>query len=704
MTLIHPNGVDLMSYEKRLEEQVRKYQARLSQLAWTAIPADRRGAVLDECGLGEGQTPSYSEHRTILHRVLNELHWPHPKLNFDLLEEEIQQAETFLRYSRSLREEAKKPLQDSGSLMSGGSHVPLMDNPLTSMLKKGRSSKPSKSAKVIVRSKVDGFYYPGVVTSVPNGKLTTVRLADRQEISAHSSLVIPVGGARPCPLLRYGDHALVRVRTSRNGCHPGSDGQCDYYIPGVVQVLPANERKGHALHSILVFNGRVVTCDRRGIVKITEKRYSDTCKFIRQRVGDGTEPTESEESRSEISYTYSSRSSVCMPTPPDSDQESEASSVCSHSQDRSVRSKSRASSASSTHEPVSNGLDLSSLVETQRAQEEVIQQYRKELLAMQEKQKELEEQLVASLSKDQPQPSSVDQPRSETTVDVSSIQEVHAQDDIVAEKKSDAGGTGDDLDDFPDNGVKQEVDAIEASQVLSTCTAATENSHELYPPVRHVEAGVNTDVMTEDRGVGTGPMTESVAVGTEWSQSESESSDEADIGSESINSGTNRSVTESPVEDEIPVQTTPIPTPVPTPPLSRVPTPEHATPVPSKNNTPQHTKPPTPPQSLTSTPSHNHVSISSHSHHDSPTHDSPIRPTPQITPVHVPYEVAPLINQQVLARWPDDGWYYRCTVVGGAGEGQWEVEDASGDTEVIPLGDIITDLADSQKSLQVSYR
>ncbi len=739
VTLIHPGAADLIGYEKRLDEQMEVYYSRLSRLAWEAIPIDNRSSVLQECDVKEGQTPSYREHQEILSRVLSDLNWPRPQLDFDLLDGELRQAESYKRYSQSLREEVKKNCfssrDDTQSVASYS--VPLLDNPLFRVSKNSHSSsRPSKSAKVIVRSEMDGFYYPGVVSNKQNRKSISIQLADKQEISSNSSLVIPVGGARPCPVLYRGDHVLVRVRASRNGRHPGPDGRCDYYVPGRVQVLPGNERKGHALHSVLVFSGHVITCDRRGIVKICEKRYTDTCEYIHEKM----EVESGNGSHSQASYTDSS---ICIPTPPVSDQGSE---TCSLPSTVCTSVHSRVSSIASSHmsSALSNGPSLTTLIENQRAQEELIQKYREELISMQEKQTKMEEQLASQLGRGSDQcailpntgEQSIEIPQENEQNEPSTVlmatSPVHSESHKSTQAKPVSDNSHDDFDDFPDEDVSvQETSPVSPSTVTDNAQHETTNdsaapavanngllpteveAHD-DPPVHHTEVDrVNTNATTEEKGIVTEPMTESVAVGTEWSHSETETSD--DCVDETDNVGM---VVEPSTEEELLAECTPVSTPLPTPPLSRAPSPDHtplSTPPLSHAPSPDHTPLPTPassehsntPSRRTSpTPSLDRIITPSQSHTSTLSQESLPRthpPTPLITPVHSSIMAPPLINQQVLARWPDDGWYYRCLVVGvAAGEGYWEVKDASGDIEVIPSCDIITDLVDSQRPLEVN--
>ena len=111
VTLINPNGVDLKSYEERLRGQVNIYWDRLTKLAWDVIPLEKRGSVITVCGHEETDITdplflAYKEHRDVLRNAMEELGWPRPQMNFDLLEAEIQQAENFIKYSGSLRDEA----------------------------------------------------------------------------------------------------------------------------------------------------------------------------------------------------------------------------------------------------------------------------------------------------------------------------------------------------------------------------------------------------------------------------------------------------------------------------------------------------------------------------------------------------------------------------------------------------------------------
>ena len=116
VTLINPNGVDLKSYEERVGQQVAVYWERLTKLTWNAIPVEKRAAAITECG-GEGSevtdplSLAYKDHKDALRNAMEDLGWPRPRINFDLLEAEIQQAENYIKYSVKLREEGRQGRQ-----------------------------------------------------------------------------------------------------------------------------------------------------------------------------------------------------------------------------------------------------------------------------------------------------------------------------------------------------------------------------------------------------------------------------------------------------------------------------------------------------------------------------------------------------------------------------------------------------------------
>lgn len=59
------------------------------------------------------------------------------------------------------------------------------------------------------------------------------------------------------------------------------------------------------------------------------------------------------------------------------------------------------------------------------------------------------------------------------------------------------------------------------------------------------------------------------------------------------------------------------------------------------------------------------------------------------------------MGEEVLARWSDEGWYYRGTIKQDCGDGSYFVEDSVGDLEQIYRPDIITEADDAENEIGV---
>ncbi|XP_013387557.1 von Willebrand factor A domain-containing protein 3B [Lingula anatina] len=86
-----------------------------------------------------------------------------------------------------------------------------------------------------------------------------------------------------------------------------------------------------------------------------------------------------------------------------------------------------------------------------------------------------------------------------------------------------------------------------------------------------------------------------------------------------------------------------------------------------------------------------------------PEHQQPAVNRPIVIPsiVRLRQSLPPAdVGEEVLARWSDDGWYYRGTIRENCGDCSYFVEDGAGDMERIYREDIITDNDDVQQLLQ----
>ena len=538
-----------------------------------------------------------------------------------------------------------------------------------------------RSQKVIARSCEDGFYYPGLVVD-HSGRQVVVKLADGENMSVLRRFVIPIRGAAPCPVLSIGDHVLAQVRT-RKGPHPSRGGSCDYYIPGTVQVLPEDNRRGHALHTVLVFNGRTVTCPRKGVVKITESLHNSICKFIKAKMSDSHSKEEqgsdyasyfSDEQSIQIDDSVSQRSRSVTQSPlatsPSHSSPERSKSRLSHEDPDGACDISGETAASvltdQLHQQQAYEAEIKSLIENQQTQCELLEQYQRDLTELKLKQSEMELEMKKK-----------------------------------EEEKS--------LEDAVDAGNGRDSRLTLQSSIDKGRESCRSVEGEVVSVVEYREQAVNTGPWTEEKAIETDPMTESRGVGTEWSESssdesESEMEEEEDEKEEVSEAGLleGEGVTEDDqgrkdIEEEdsdTPVSPLHASTPLPSTPSHTTASPPH-----SHLSTPQHTSTPSPLHKTTPTPSHM-------------TTPSPTLTT-KTTPIHQPKDLSVLaehfvklgldafVGREVLARWPDDGWYYRAKVDRRVGQHLYQVIDACDDLETIHLSNIITDTEDAATLLQV---
>ena len=552
------------------------------------------------------------------------------------------------------------------------------------------------SQKVIARSNEDGFYYPGLVLNHTDSRHVTVKFADGQQISVLRKFVIPIGGATPCPSLQISDHVLVQVRTWK-GPHPSQGGSCDYFIPGTIQVLPENSRVGRALHTVLIFNGRTVTCPRRGVVKITESLYKAVCKFINLKMTRFHSKDKQESEHGEYASDFSNeknsnsrRSSTHTPfttSPTHSSVETERSkshlSEDGHSEVTEHNGRVEVDNGEARHKnspQKEHGAEIKSLLESQQTQGELLERYQHDLEELQERQRLIEEQMKSKREESDDKERSRRKDKSHTEgVDIGSSQSVLQETGTENERQISA------------------VRGMEGRDSVVQCC----------------EQGVNTGPWMEEKAVETDPMMESRGVGTEWPPSEGSSSSESEgegeeereeDGGEALNELPSKQSTSSlsPLHASTPLPSSPSHS------LASSPSSQ------SEHNTPNHTITPSPSHKSTPSPTPVHTpSINTPATaEDDPKQqtDSVLTDTtekkkdlPSIAQRLVELGVDAFVGLEVLARWPDDGWYYRAKVVHSMGQHRYQVMDACEDLETIHLSDMITDTQDADTRLQVIF-
>uniref|UniRef100_A0A8D2LAR7 DUF4537 domain-containing protein n=1 Tax=Varanus komodoensis TaxID=61221 RepID=A0A8D2LAR7_VARKO len=254
VTLINPQAVDLDAYKKKLEEAIKIYERRLSQIIWRALPQEEKEKFKHD------KPVSYVDHKESLLQGLENAGWPITYDEVMLLEDEILTGLTYLHQATELQAASREEAQRI---------CPLQINPTKEQKRKMFDA--LKGKKVVARSECTGFYYPGIVV-----RTITPFYALVDFIKGHTEIVplkfiMPVGGAMPCPSLQVGDYVFVRIRKQLGDEH---------YVPGVIIATPNKADLEDKLYTVLKYNNRKEHCVRNGLIKISQRRYTCSCLCI----------------------------------------------------------------------------------------------------------------------------------------------------------------------------------------------------------------------------------------------------------------------------------------------------------------------------------------------------------------------------------------------------------------------------------------
>ncbi|KAK3099856.1 hypothetical protein FSP39_010823 [Pinctada imbricata] len=129
-----------------------------------------------------------------------------------------------------------------------------------------------KGQHVIARRDHDGLYYPGVVVRCPDPRHAMVEFAGKEQVLIPTRLVIATSGAVARPHLMMGDCVLVKVINS--------DVKMECYAPGIVKVTPASETAQAKFYTIVMYNGQEATTLRNHIMKISKSRFEFAIRYI----------------------------------------------------------------------------------------------------------------------------------------------------------------------------------------------------------------------------------------------------------------------------------------------------------------------------------------------------------------------------------------------------------------------------------------
>ncbi|XP_009977126.1 PREDICTED: von Willebrand factor A domain-containing protein 3B [Tauraco erythrolophus] len=269
ITLINPQAVNLDAYKEKLEEAIKSYERRLNLIIWRALSQEERDKFKKD---GPVQ---YMQHKEALLEALENLGWPISYEDVILLEDEILAALTYAQQASDLQEAVKKETEKSSE-----SHISNNKKRLEEEIGKSKSKKRQKGLtkgthkrqKVIARSDITGFYYPGTVIKNISSTCAVVDFSNGETWTVPVKFTLPVGGAMPCPLLQAGDHVFARTGTQTAN---------EYYAPAIVIATPQRAQTGDKLYTVLMFNNRKEHCVRSELIKISQTKYVFSCQYIR---------------------------------------------------------------------------------------------------------------------------------------------------------------------------------------------------------------------------------------------------------------------------------------------------------------------------------------------------------------------------------------------------------------------------------------
>ncbi|KAK2517415.1 hypothetical protein Q9233_013158 [Columba guinea] len=259
------------------------FNRRLNLVIWRALSQQEKDKFKED---GPVQ---YMQHKEALLEALENLGWPISYEDVILLEDEILAAFTYIQQASDLQEAVKKETEKSSkSHISNNKKADwlsccgknncielqrLGEETVKSKSKRGQKVFVThKSQKVIARSDVTGFYYPGTVIKNISSTCTLVDFSNGEARIVPVKFAIPVGGAVPCPHLQVGDHVFARTGTLTGN---------EYYAPAIVIATPKRVKMGDKLYTVLLFNNRKEHCVRSGLIKISQMKYAFSCRYIR---------------------------------------------------------------------------------------------------------------------------------------------------------------------------------------------------------------------------------------------------------------------------------------------------------------------------------------------------------------------------------------------------------------------------------------
>ncbi|KAG8452170.1 hypothetical protein GDO86_004097 [Hymenochirus boettgeri] len=259
-SLINPQAVNLTEYRQKLTKAIENYERRLNLVIWRALSQEERDKFQSEVPV------SYEENKEALLQALDRLGWPISVKNVTLLEDEINAGKLYLQKAHVLQEATQIEACAAKTRQIEEEKEKNPQNPQ----KTKKKMDTLRGQKVIARSEIDGFYYPGVVVRRISSKTFLVDFCNGDNQIISISFIIQIGGAVPCPLLKVGDFVFSKTGEG-SGC----------YVPAVVIATPRTGAEDK-FYTVLKYNNRKEHCLRRELIKISQSQFTFSSRYIRK--------------------------------------------------------------------------------------------------------------------------------------------------------------------------------------------------------------------------------------------------------------------------------------------------------------------------------------------------------------------------------------------------------------------------------------
>nr|XP_047126678.1 von Willebrand factor A domain-containing protein 3B isoform X2 [Hydra vulgaris] len=266
---INLHVLDLDSYEEKLNNWFKVIISKMTSYIISNMPVEVKEKMNVE------KVYEYSECKEMLFQSYNENELPEKiQKDLNLLEAELERGHVFLKQSTDLKEFIKQMDKEK---------IDEKEDNLVSVKPKmkdvGDGSMRFRYHRVLARNDFDGYYYLALVKKYLNSRFVNVCFDNGEEQIVSVRYVISVGGSRPCPSLKIGDHVLARCQS-----HESLNGEDDCYKPGIVQVTPVQANSSLNFHTVVLYNGMKITLLRKDMSKISRARFVQTVRFIQEAV------------------------------------------------------------------------------------------------------------------------------------------------------------------------------------------------------------------------------------------------------------------------------------------------------------------------------------------------------------------------------------------------------------------------------------